>query len=72
MSITMVQIGDSTLIEPVNFNIALRLQADSVVATGGTVSSGEFGRLFVDNKTIEQRDLETQQQIDLQAEKNHS
>lgn len=70
LPIYIVQIGDSILIEPVDFNTALRLPGDQIVTPDGTVSLGEFGRLLVVNKTIEQIEMEAQQQIDLQAQQN--
>jgi polysaccharide export outer membrane protein len=67
LSVYVVEIGDSILIEPVKFDTTIRLPGDQIVQPDGMVSLGQFGRLLVANKTIEQIESEAQQVIDLQT-----
>ena len=58
-----VGIGDSILVETVNFDASIRLPGDQVVRPDGTISLGQFGKLSVVNKTVEQIQSEAQSSI---------
>jgi polysaccharide export outer membrane protein len=63
LPVYLVEIGDTILIEPVKFEATIRLPGDQVVKPDGVISLGEFGRLYVVNKTIEQIRYESQEII---------
>lgn len=56
----IIEMGDTLLIEPVKFDATIRLPGDQVVKPDGYISLGEFGRLFVVDKSIEQVQLEAE------------
>ena len=64
----LIGIGDSILIETVNFDATIRLPGDQIVRPDGSISLGQFGTLSVFNKNIEQVQAEAQERIDSQLE----
>lgn len=54
MTLHLIEIGDTILLEPVKFEATIRLPGDQTVQPDGFISLGEFGRLYAKNKTIEQ------------------
>lgn len=70
LDVYFVDIGDSILIEPVKFDATIRLPGDQTVQPDGHISLGEFGRVQVAHKTIEQIETEVQAKIDEQLRRD--
>jgi len=64
-----LQPGDVLLIEPVEFNDNVRLPADQMVLSDGTIDLGAFGRLQVAGMTLEDAERAVEQRlVDMEAE----
>ena len=59
-----VEAGDGLLILPLDPHSELRLPSDQTILQDGSIDLGEYGRLNVTNKTLEQIQNEVQAQID--------
>ena len=60
----VVQPGDVLLIEPVNFESAVRLAVDQTVLVDGTIDLGQYGRPVVAGRTVEEIEAQVESLIE--------
>ncbi|MBI1914846.1 MAG: SLBB domain-containing protein [Planctomycetes bacterium] len=63
----LVEPGDVLLVQPAKFDSPVRLPGDQPVLPDGTVNLGQYGRLIVAGKTIDQIEAETRSLVEAQT-----
>jgi protein involved in polysaccharide export with SLBB domain len=65
-----VEPGDVLLVQPANLDSPVRLPGDQAVLPDGTLNLGQFGKLQVAGKTVEEIETAARAQIDAYLKAN--